>query len=384
MRNQHKQRGATALFIVIFSVLLMSTITMSFITLMVREQQRSTNDELSQSAYDSAMAGVEDAKRVIIKSRGSGVSAQAAKRAIEDSQTTAGCQEVGKNANGITQDVSEIPIQSSTSSTGQEMNQAYTCIEVSNLTDDYQTVVGDGTLVMVPLKMAAEIDRIVVSWQLPTDSSSDFMLHSQTTTPLYAKSAWNANNHPAMMRVQTITPNGSFSLDDFDSADTSSSAFLYPANFGASEDVTVSMPERSSTVQRPILTDCDTSSNTVLTNAYLCAASLSLQRPVAAGSSVSYLVLQTVYRGASVKIQGYNGDRLVQFDGAQPTVDSTGRANDLFRRVLARLSLGGDGEQGTTVTGPIPHFSLDVDGSICKNFFVTDNDSGGYSPECNP
>lgn len=389
---EHKQRvherGATALFIVIFSVLLMSTITVSFLTLMVREQQRAVNDELSQSAYDSALAGVEDAKRVIVKSKGSGSAAQSAQRALEASQNDDGCQEVGKNANGITDDVSEVPVQSSQSSVGSDLNQAYTCVKVNNLTDTYETTVEDGQMVMVPLRMQSEINRLVVSWQLPTEAESEegFALSNEVSTSpsLFQKSVWNNSRYPAMMRAQTITPSSSFSLDDFNSAGTNSTAFLYPSEIGATVDNGIRMPERNATVQRPNLVRCNTGDEAILLNIHLCSVSLDLRREVAGQSDFSYLVLQSIYRGASVKVEGYYDDRLVQFDGAQPTVDSTGRANDLFRRVLARLSLGGEGEQGSSVSGPLPYYAVDVSGNICKNFYVTSDASGRYEPQCTP
>ena len=59
------EHGATALMVVVFSVLLLMTISVSFMRLVVQDQERTNNDELSRGAYDSALAGVEDGKRVL-------------------------------------------------------------------------------------------------------------------------------------------------------------------------------------------------------------------------------------------------------------------------------------------------------------------------------
>ena len=54
--------GAASFYIVAFSTLILVIIAASFATAIVSEVMRSSNDDLSQSAYDAALAGVEDAK----------------------------------------------------------------------------------------------------------------------------------------------------------------------------------------------------------------------------------------------------------------------------------------------------------------------------------
>lgn len=60
-----QERGIVAIFVVIFSSLLLTLIAVSFTRLMILEQQQSLDNDLSQSALDSARAGVEDGKRVL-------------------------------------------------------------------------------------------------------------------------------------------------------------------------------------------------------------------------------------------------------------------------------------------------------------------------------
>jgi hypothetical protein len=90
--------------------------------------------------------------------------------------------------------------------------------------------------------------------------------------------------------------------------------------------------------------------------------------------------LSGLYNGAHFKVNlkkgGANGTP-VAFNGVQPIVDSTGRANDLFRRVQARIELTSD--------MTYPDAVIDLDGDLCKNFTITNDDSGySNSATCTP
>lgn len=123
------------------------------------------------------------------------------------------------------------------------------------------------------------------------------------------------------------------------------------------------------------------------TSPFACSATISVPNPRGGSRSVNsdttFLRITPRYNGAYVKVTLLNagaGDpRVVDFDGVQPIVDSTGRAGDLFRRVRAAIEPAG---------GVYPEAAVDITGSFCKTFRVTnrvqDYDAGecfpGYTP----
>lgn len=373
MNKTYYQRGVTSIFVVIFAAMLFSVITLSFAGLMAREQQRSSDDELSQSAYDSAMAGVEDAKRVILAAREGDQQAQNA--------INAGlCNTVA--AAGITGDPNDpdVVIKSSSSDTGELLQQAYTCVKIGLNSNDYRLELNEMESEIVPLKATGSFNRIRISWHKPQSSNTPRPCDAPNwgavdPGELCPANRWS-DNAPALLRTQIINPGASISYSDLNSNDAGNTVFLYPASAGLAS-VEMGDMERFVTnynlgtlPNETIAARCDD-------GAYYCQQVLDLARPVPAQSELALLRLTPIYTGTNVMIELFNGGTRVQFDGVQPTVDSTGRANDLFRRVDARLSLATEYSY--------PEAALDIEGSLCKNFYVTRDSAGWFdSTHCNP
>ena len=68
MKNllQKTKRGGASMFVVMFTMIILSIITLGFTRLIISEATKTTNTDLSQSAYDSALAGVEDANITLV------------------------------------------------------------------------------------------------------------------------------------------------------------------------------------------------------------------------------------------------------------------------------------------------------------------------------
>lgn len=370
-KNKESQRGAVALFIVIFTSLLVTTITVSFIQLMVKDQQQATYSDLSESAYDSAMAGVEDAKRALLMrldcSGGSTTDCDEINDAIGDGE----CNTLSRIflRDGT---VPETVIQQHAES-DRRLDQAYTCVKITPDTIDFVgTIESPDTATLIPLRSKDPFNTVVIRWhQIPGGGSVNRA--PDASLPVSSESGGWPSNRPALLRAQLVNGNAgtSFQLSDFDTASHSNTLFLYPAATVNALDF--ALDGRRTGTAGPQAAECKA---TVLSGAYACEAVISLGGTIPAGRQMTFLNLMAFYAATDYQVELRNGATPVRFDGVQPSVDSTGRANDLFRRVVSRVELNN--------TFRYPVAALETSGNLCKNFSVTTEESGYDDKSCKP
>lgn len=396
MNTMRRQKGAVSIFVVVFSALLITVVTISFIRIMVNDQDRASRNDLSQSAYDSAQAGVEDAKRALLRylaacsTTGNATECARAKQAVSSTN----CNEIVRYSDVIGQDsenrtgatgtgFGEIKVQQRSSTGDADLDQAYTCVTAQLLTDDY---IGDSpanTSTLVPLKVeqGRTFDTVTVEWFSREDlggSTSEGRVDLRNTIespmPLLASGSW-PGTRPSVMRAQLMQVGGSFTLSDFDQpANGESNAntlFMYPTSSSAAGSSTELLGRDgrragdavapASPNNAPLPVRCQN----VTDGGYSCQMSLQLPNPVGGGDRQAFLRLTPLYNGAHFRVTLSNGMSSERFDSVQPIVDSTGRANDIFRRVASRVNL-------IDTSFPYPEGALDLTGNLCKSFSVTD------------
>ena len=382
--QQHRQRGAVSLFVVIFAALLMTVVTVGFIQLMLKDQQQATSSDLSQSAYDSAQAGVEDAKRLLVLDQAcrSGVAASGVNCATIASaltpapgQSETSCDTLAK-AGLVVETNDEAIIQQSTTDNSAKLDQAYTCVKIGVNTDTYKGQLDINQSSLIPVTGVSDFDSVEVSWFSKDDISTTtinpaigFPTSSGDVSLPPIGSEWQFN-YPSLLRTQLMQTGTNFKLTDFDDqADSKSNAntlFLYPSETGvANKDFAIDA--RRSPINAPQQVKCNAS---FTDGEYACSVTLRLPAPIDGNVAQrnAYLRLSALYNGAHYSLKLKNGTEYVKFDRVQPEVDSTGRANDMFRRVKARVELKGD--------FTAPEATIDLGGNLCKNFMITDAEDG--------
>jgi hypothetical protein len=393
------KKGSVSIYVVIFTALIVSVITVSFIRIMIGGQRLSTNADLAQSARDSALSGVEDAKIALL---------QYAREcpnglATDGGDETGPCHAINRRfeqCNGfhswalggedsINQ---EVPVQANENDAA--LQQAYTCVTIATETPDFLGSMQSGVSHLVPLVPVGNntIDTVEVSWYTVDDNSGGDGVVSpsdQAAIPgnrlSQSNDAWGINA-PSLMRVQLIQTDDEFTLDQLDSQGIESNqtnrgtVFLYPVVGGTTwPSLNSSSPSLGASsiygqVNEPLSVSCNPDFGSI----YACTASVRLPNTIHGSNNrrntllklTSYYKDRTTYRVAMK-----NGDQTVDFNNVQPAVDSTGRASNLFRRIESRIQMYGD--------ALFPEFAIEMNsngsgtGQICKLLTVTDRPNIG-------
>jgi len=393
------QSGAVSLFVVIFATLLITVVTVSFLRLMINDQSQASSQDLSQSAYDSAQAGIEDAKRALL--RYETVCAQQGQTACDQLATqinTASCNgalRIGDvigsgdvNGADTPAKTGEILVQQSTGANS--LDQAYTCVTIQLQTADYLGTVAANQSSLVPLQGksadgSTDFDQVTVEWFTTDDigkaASGSYALNlpgAASSQPLLAQGSW-PTSRPSVLRAGLMQFGDSFKLSDFDATNAAAQSdantlFLYPTSaVSAASQSFVARDQRktagttdpspATANSTPLPINCVSS---LSSGGYACKAVLSLPVPIGGGNRTAFLRLTPFYNATHFRVTLQKGGVPVNFNGVQPEVDSTGRANDLFRRLSSRVDL-------VDTSFPYPNGAVETTGNLCKDFAVTDS-----------
>ncbi|MDO4986897.1 MAG: hypothetical protein Q4E46_01075 [Candidatus Saccharibacteria bacterium] len=396
------KNGATTFYVVIFTTLLVTVIVTSFIRIILSESTRTINADLSTSAYDSALAGVEDAKIALVRYRkcldeGYTANATAAvgscERLIADIKNgiaNDSCDTIGTALGRVTS--GEVVIQEQSSSgdnNSSAFDQAYTCTKISEQTEDYRATLNSTTNTrLVPLWAAdtnndgnrEQVRAVKFSWYtgentgtyannttIPSVSSDKIpavMVDVYQTDPTFNLAQLSVNNVGTNHSELLLLPGSSTGITT-----VPASTVLEASN------KTVPVNADTSAGHNPVLISC---ANTLDSAEFRCSSVINFPAPFSGGSTRNTealaLRLSLPFGGTAdlavtlCSTAGCPEGSEIPFDGLQAQVDSTGRANDLFRRVEVRVDL-------LDSTFPFPEYALQQTGTadLNRTTWVTDN-----------
>lgn len=410
-RTSQTKKGVAAIYVVVFTTMLIGIITLSFLRIMLSESGRTLNDTLSDSAYNAALAGVEDAKYVIAKYQ------QAIAEGKTDSKIVEQIEKYADNNCDIISDALELTKNNEysvgTNDSGQTFqDQAYTCVMI-DLSGDFKGVLSTNSpTLVVPLKPSGKdadtVDNVAgvkITWTMGSDDTSSFTgsavkkLHSDfgkgivnnvnalkdddAHNILGRKGVMDNDNQVALngLRVMLVqSPKDDLNPDYYSSVSDGSPEDS--PECGRTNRGTLMLLASSDEESKNEFTACqfvrsaDKNLNAPLgvqCNSDSCTATLKFPKPKGGESrnpNNFFLVLNQLYSEPSIKvtvnmINSTTGDTM-DFFNVQPIVDATGRSGDLFRRVEARIGT----DNGASL---VPTAELSTNSDINKDFPVTKN-----------
>lgn len=384
------KKGAASLYVVVFATILFGVITLSFIRIIISESQQSSNDDLSQSAYDAAMAGVEDSKIAVNKfyqcvnrtrsdcGEFGGVGTDADPNKLFGGECDGGNFKLKKILYGEDMTDTEVKIQESTMN---NTDQAYTCVILSNVVGDYRsTLTSDTRTRVVPIGVRSNklgnVKYIDFSWYSEVNGvdlslNRDGRMHnkSETTTP-------------PVVSLSLLKTGPDFSVAEFNNSTdyNTSTVVLLPSEVeNAKNELSQSELNAAANSNNggdnfvvpnsPVAVKCGTGSE------FACRMTLGVSGDTLqlANGGNAMLVVSLPYGDTvtdfAVTLRDGNGDA-IDFENVQVKVDSTGRSNQLLRRVESRLD-------PADVFFPYPQYEVELDGNgenpLLKNFWITAN-----------
>ena len=415
------KKGAASFYIVAFSTLILLIVATSFATIIISEISRTTNNDLSQSAYDSALAGVEDAKiafynyKKCLASEGDLSGSQGVNDgevvdcgAIAYYMENPVCGMVGRIL-GRTNSINDEVVIRESSDVDNNMQQAYTCVKIKDELKNYEaTLSSTNQIKVIDLNFAEGtnvnlIRTVRVSW------FSDENMRKGEGGERLKFTNWGSNNkvqfkpvnedfsRPSTISVALIQAGEDYSIEDFDvtRGDETNRGMVYLVPIGnqgvaeKNDGETYIGAYINSNGENYIGTEGFLKSNDKTSRNlpygvycaegenYACSVDIDIPMPIGGsrseeafrfviglpyGAPETDVSLEFICKdddgdvaacgSGSESEEGESEDGIAILEGVQVEIDSTGRANDLFRRVQARLEAGGTGST-LSVMGPL-------------------------------
>ncbi len=343
------RQGMVAILVTAIIMIVMSLITLGFARIVQREQRQALDDQLSTQAFYAAE---------------SGVNMVAAQFAGPNTPTTAknDC-DVSAYNNGI-------------------INASDDSVRVSCLMYDpnpEELVFSNGTIraensKIVPIYSSPKTATLNFTWQDGSGKGNNMIqagCNFNTPPALPTASSWTTDKKMGVLQVELMPIHAGLTSRDSLNNETFT-VMLYPCSNGTTSALAYSeFIGNSYSSKRGSIVPANCTGTGQSTT---CSASVDLSTHP---GDFYYARLKSIYSSVNVKIIGQADDSSkVKFSNAQVVIDSTGRANDVLRRIQVRLAV--------SPSYNVPEAAIQAkEGGICKLVTVKSNTgSGGVEDGC--
>lgn len=360
----NNQSGLVSIIVTMIIIIVISLIVIGFAQLSRREQRQALDKQLNSQAFYAAESGVNDAIHAI-------------KNGYSNAKTNC-----GPDAAGPLSDIPGVGSGPQGKQLDASSNIGYTCLLIDQTPPSIELGVVDvDKSPVVPLNSVdpatgnpVSLDTLRISWQ-DKDAVGGFETADYPKfPPIVGAGSWVGNT--GLVRAALTPTDGALTRDTL-ITDTYTT-YLYP-NPGAGAPQVKDYASGVANQGDIISGKCNiTNASTTLK---FCNIDFNLTADArSVGKSHFSLRLKSIYKASSIRITGLHAGSPVDFQGAQAMIDSTGRANDVIRRIQVRVPLSND--------SVLPQYLLESSNSICKVIEVRpggeSHTAGGADPACDP
>ncbi len=325
--HNKRQQGFVAIFSVLIIMGILALLVIGFSNITRQAQRRTLDDHLSSQAFYAAESGVSVAEEYL---------------AGQDLSTFANktdCLGGGHDGNFV-EDMYKVD---------EDRGITITCLTIDVNPGDLEysaiPVVGSGEPVVSFVKFnAGTVDSLNFEWDSPQDKEG---IGNHNRPSLLSYGEWG--NDVGMIRVDLVPAN---TFERSQLVNRTRTFYLYPTlntSAGTTHQATGGVNNQGEV----FLNTCSNDIN----EAYRCKATVGIP----GGEDAYYMRVQSYYQQTKVRVASSNPT--ARMTGGQAVIDSTGRANDVYRRIQVRIPISPDNSYSQGLHEP---FALLTSGSICK------------------
>jgi hypothetical protein len=335
-------------------MIVISLIVLGFAQISRREQTNSLNRQLSTQAFYAAETGINDAQNAINAAAANGTAITPKTGCTDNGNSTSiyygKINYIVNSAQGVT----------------------YTCLLVSTQVSQLQKTLGVDQEWVVPIHPVdgsgadspLPLGQLKFSWP-PQDATVSTSASCTTTANGHIQNptsdTWNCGYGALRIDLIPVPAGSNPSRQSLEANDMV--VFAYPSTAGASYNYTDGVNSSSNSHQAYATCNAGGVKTCVLTVS-------SLNYPA---DTMYYARIHMLYRSTGTDIVKINAaNNSVLFSGSQAQIDSTGKAQDVLRRIRVTVPIGSDKTQYS------PYALLTRD-SICKRYSIEPHVAPNYS-----
>lgn len=327
-RLSQSEQGMISIMTTMVLIIVISLIVLGFAQLSRSNQREALDRQLSTQAFYAAESGVNDARSLINTAVANGST-------IPEKSTCTG------NGGGF---------YTTTPTIDSAANVKYSCLLVDPTPTTLRyTDVGTNS-VIVPLNSSngTNFSRIELDWQSKV-SGNPLTGCSASMNAYTAASAWTCGY--GVLRFDLVPTSGN-SLSASTLLAGTMTSFAYPVTAATSADV-------------PYVAGASNPNVRVAKNCTATGCSLNI---TGLSTTSYYMRISSIYRNVSLQIKGLDsGGGAIEMAGAQAQIDSTGRAQDVLRRIQVSVPLASNSQN------QMSDYAIQSTDSVCKRFSIMDN-----------